>query len=447
MSKLLIISTDIISENMAGPGIRYWELANVLKSVVEVSLAVPAPSNLSSAEVPLVYYSQERPEALKTAALESDILLVAGYTLRKFPFLVEMDVPIIVDMYGPFLLENLEIRAEHDLPTQMYAHQVDVQVINGLLKRGDFFLCANEQQRDFWLGMLAANNRLNPGNYELDKTFDHLIAIVPFGILDTKPVHTKTVLKGVHQHIAVQDQLLLWGGGIWDWLDPLTLIKAFAGIVKEKPNTKLFFLGTQHPHTGDVPPMRMVQAAYELAKSTGLLNTHIFFNPWVAYEERHNYLLEADVGVSLHYPTIETHFSYRTRILDYIWAGLPILTTEGDDIAKLVETEKLGRVVPVSNVPATQDALRELLALQPNARELYGKNFERLANKMTWEQISTPLINFCRNPRRAPDYAVKKAFQPSGWKQRLGRAWRVLQQEGWGGVTHLIRSYLKWQLR
>ena len=38
------------------------------------------------------------------------------------------------------------------------------------------------------------------------------------------------------------------------------------------------------------------------------------------YDERADYLLDADVGVSTHFPHIETEFSFRTRILDYLWA-------------------------------------------------------------------------------------------------------------------------------
>jgi hypothetical protein len=39
-------------------------------------------------------------------------------------------------------------------------------------------------------------------------------------------------------------------------------------------------------------------------------------------------LREADIGVSLHREDVETRYSFRTRVLDYLWAGLPIITTE-----------------------------------------------------------------------------------------------------------------------
>ncbi|HEX9921119.1 MAG TPA: glycosyltransferase, partial [Anaerolineae bacterium] len=305
---------------------------------------------------------------------------------------------------------------------------------------------ASERQRDFWLGMLAANNRLNPHNYEQDQQFQQLIAVVPFGISAAKPVHTKNVLKGVYKTIKADDQIILWGGGIWDWFDPLTLINALAEVVKIRPQAKLFFLGTQHPHEAGVPRMRMVQRAYELTQRLGLLDTHIFFNDWVSYDERQNYLLEADVGVSLHLETIETRYAYRTRILDYIWAGLPILANGGDTLAKLVEEEDLGRVVPVGDVAATRDALLELLNLQPNARAAYDPNFERLSAKLTWERVCIPLLDFCRAPRPAPDHAAKARLASSNWSHRLGRAQQTLRQKGLLEVVKLGYSYLKWRV-
>ena len=41
-----------------------------------------------------------------------------------------------------------------------------IQFTNRLLQSGDFFICGNERQRDFWLGMLAANGRLTPHTSE-----------------------------------------------------------------------------------------------------------------------------------------------------------------------------------------------------------------------------------------------------------------------------------------
>ena len=66
---------------------------------------------------------------------------------------------------------------------------------------------------------------------------------------------------------------------------------------------------------------------------------------WVPYAERGAWLAEADVGVSAHLDHLEARFAFRTRILDYLWAGLPVVVTRGDALGELVERERLGRAV------------------------------------------------------------------------------------------------------
>jgi glycosyltransferase involved in cell wall biosynthesis len=261
-------------------------------------------------------------------------------------------------------------------------------------------------------------------------------------------IHTKAVLKGVYKTIEANDQVILWGGGIWEWFDPITLIQALTEVVQIKPQVKLFFLGTQHPQADEfgIPRMRMAQRAYDLAQSLNLLDRNVFFNDWVPYDQRQNYLLEADIGVSFHQQTLETHYSFRTRILDYIWAGLPIIANEGDTMAELIKQAELGRVVPSGDVQATKGALLELLHLQPSARLVYRNNFERIAATMSWEQNCLPLVNYCQHPKRAPDYEVQPKVQGTTWGQRFERAQRTLREEGPLSLTKLGYSYLKWRL-
>ncbi len=88
----------------------------------------------------------------------------------------------------------------------------------------------------------------------------------------------------------------------------------------------------------------MVKAmlAQRRSEELGVLNRNVFFNDWVPYGERQNYLLEADVGVSLHLDHVETRFSFRTRVLDYIWVGLPMVLSAGDALSDLVARQELG---------------------------------------------------------------------------------------------------------
>lgn len=409
MAKILVVSNDIVARHMAGPAIRCWEFANVLSQHQhEVTLATPNVGDINSLRFALASYRDNK--ELEKLIDSAEVILTQGAAVVVYPSLVRHDRIIVVDFYDPFLIEVI-YRCQHaeakHVPWEKHKFHLYLSAINIQSRIGDFFLCANEAQRYYWLGHLSSMGRLNPVTYfDNDQVLTNLINIVPFGLSSEPPTHTKQVLKGVWPGINAEDKVILWGGGLYDWFDPLTLIRAMKEVVAIKPHTKLVFLGIRHPNP-DVEPTQTAKQAMALAKELDLLDQTVFFYPyWVPYEERHNFLLEADVGVSTHFASIETELSYRTRILDYIWASLPVITTQGDSLATLIQTHNLGRVVEAENVPQLTKAILQILT-SPDFKTFSRQNFLSVAASMTWTEVCKPLINFCANPRKAPDTACR----------------------------------------
>ena len=453
MKRILLISNDVIGEKMAGPGIRFWEFAKALSGDLQVSLAVPNKDHPTGLGFAVHSYGRTE-RGLRELAAAAEVIIVQGFILRFYPFLTELNVPLVVDVYDPFVLENMRIHSYETMSERTRIHGSDLAVLNSQLWAGDFFLCASEKQRDFWLGMLLALNRLNPYTYDSDETLRALIDVVPFGLPSSPPEHTQQVLKGVYKTISQDDKVILWGGGIWDWFDPCTLIKAMANIAAHRDDVKLFFMGIKHPNPL-IPPMQATRQAIQLSKDLGLYDKFVFFNEWVPYEERQSYLLEADVGVSLHLDHIETRLSFRTRLLDYIWAGLPIVTTRGDSMSELVEQHNLGRVVDYEDVEQVADTLIELLST-PNLRGVYHPGFEEVKGQFTWERAVAPLARFCANPRLAPDKAApglrnwfpspgRSVIKSTPWWALPGRAWYVWRRGGWDALRRETKSYLRFR--
>jgi hypothetical protein len=215
--------------------------------------------------------------------------------------------------------------------------------------------------------------------------------VVPFGLPGTDPVHEFPVLRGVIPGIEAEDKVMVWSGGIYDWFDPLTLIHAVAKLSATRPSVKLFFMGTAHPHPG-VPEMPIIEKSRTLARDLGVLDAHVFFNDsWVDYSDRQNYLLEADLGVSTHRSHIETTFSFRTRILDYLWASLPMVVTEGDHFADVVQQRGLGITVPAGDVDALVAALESAL-FDPQVRVAASDAFPAVRKDYEWSEVLAPLM-------------------------------------------------------
>jgi hypothetical protein len=62
-----------------------------------------------------------------------------------------------------------------------------LRALHDQLRVGDFFLCASERQRDYWLGWLEALGRVNPRTHGADPDLRGLIDVVPFGVPSEPP--------------------------------------------------------------------------------------------------------------------------------------------------------------------------------------------------------------------------------------------------------------------
>jgi glycosyltransferase involved in cell wall biosynthesis len=399
VKKLLVVSNDEVGPQMAGPGIRYYHFARELAKRYEVTLVVPTAPREPLGEFDVLQASEWRGRRFRSLARTYDV--VVAQTLRAWTMheLARADVRVVYDLYDPLLIGNLAFHAGEDVSRRFRraAFRAPTLLQEIALLSGNAFVCASERQRDLWLGMLGAVGRIDPEAAADDPSFRDLIDVVPFGIESEPPVATKRVLRGVVPGIGEDDKVLLWGGGIWNWFDPLTPIRAIHALSRKRDDVKLFFLGVRHPNPG-VQQLAMTGRAVDLAKELGLYDRFVFFNfGWVPYAERANFLLEADLGISSHVDTLETRFSFRTRLLDYFWAGLPTVATEGDVLSELVQTASLGRAVRAASVDDWIRAIEELLDDDGEYARV-RRNVEHAREAFLWPRVVEPLARLADIP-------------------------------------------------
>ncbi|MGB6771043.1 MAG: glycosyltransferase, partial [Candidatus Dormiibacterota bacterium] len=245
-------------------------------------------------------------------------------------------------------------------------------------------------------------------------------------------------------------RVLLWAGGIYNWFDPLSLIRSVARVHDECPDIRLVFMSTTHPNQGVPDRMWMPERAHQLADQLGLLGTVVIFNDtWVPYEQRGDWLAAADCGVSTHFDHTETRFAFRTRMLDYLWARLPIICSDGDVLADLVRQRNLGWVVAPEDESGLVGALRAFAQLGEEY-EAMRTRVGAVAAKMTWSLVTQPLLTYCEDLTRADDrpWAGSRLTHTSRGSHSIRAAasltvkgTQVVRQEGLGA---LVRDTKRW---
>lgn len=393
--RVLVISHDTVGERMAGPGIRYAQLARVLAAEFAVTLAAPSPSQPPPQAGPaldFLTYAAPDDGALLAAVAAADALFVPALLAGALAARLTRPTPLAVDCYDPHLVETLAVAS--DEPRAMLA------ALSRAYLAGDFFVCAGERQRDWLLGLLEAHGRLNPYTHRDDRSLRRLVDSVPFGLPAEPPKAHGPVVRGVWPGIGADDLLILWGGGLWPWLDPLTAVRAMSLVAAQLPAARLIFPGAAHPNPAMAGAGETAAAVRAAAAELGLLGRSVFFGDWLPWADWPGVLLESDIALTLHPDTVEARLAYRSRLLDTIWASLPVVAAAGDAASELVQAHGLGEVVPPGDAPATAAALLRLAA---TPRAAFAGAFAGARSALTWERAARPLVEFCRQPRLAPD--------------------------------------------
>lgn len=397
---------------MAGPGIRYSAMARILAQDFQTTLAAPAGSQPESlpGDFERILYSDETD--VERALEDVSLAIVCGDLLHRFPALQRWDGILVIDGYDPLLAEWLALSDAYPPDARSVWWRDRMKQLTPQYLRGDFFICASERQRDWWLGLLEASGRIDPPTYARDPSLRSLLDVVPFGLPADPPRWKRSVFRSVWPGIGPDDWLLLWGGGLWPWLDPLTAVEAMALVHKEAPDIKLLFPGTRHPNPEMAELPTHTRQAIELAGSHSILDKAVYFGEWIPFDLWPSALIECNGAISLHYDTLETRLAYRTRILDYIWAGLPTVATRGDATADLIQKFDLGLVVGYENAEEVAESILRLRNREPNHE---SERWKQPRSELSWERALEPLRRFCENPQRsAPTNPGNPFFSDEG---------------------------------
>ncbi len=399
MKKILIISHDKVGEAMAGPGIRYHQMANILSGSFDVTLGSFHKGYIEKVRGSLYKTAYIPEDDFSGYFSNADIIIAMWLNEEMVKCAKEKNALVIFDIYAPVPVEDLVQRvfAKRVGPDSDYEYSEILKNYRFFIQNGDSFLCSNDYQKDFWIGYSFANQCVLPSKYKEDRIDDHLL-LAPMGINPeelSSPAYKKDLLS---KRVGAKkdDFIILWTGGIWDWFDALTPIKAVKKVVEsENSSVKLVFLGTKHPNE-DVLAMKELKLAYSLSKKLGLLNKNVFFlEGWVPYGDRLSYFNRADLALYAHKPSIEARFSHRTRVLDHILTNTPTLATRGDYFAEYMDTHNMGVVVEPEDPAAMAKAIKHLID-GPDTVKNIRKSIDKKKREFYWANVLAPLVDFIK---------------------------------------------------
>ncbi len=393
MTTVGLVCSEPLRARMGGLGVRFFELARLLgQEGLRVVLVHPG----SPGQLPgdLAVHREQRyvPGGLESALAGCDAVFAQG-SLADAVVEEELALPLAVDLIDPWLVENLSYAGV----LGDSAYRRDLASWKRQLRRGDFFVCASEEQRLYYLGLLTALGRVRPEDYGKDPELRGLIDLAPSGIPESLPEH--------RPYLPPSEAPRVLFGRLYDWFDPWPALAA----LERLPAVQLLFFRT--PNASSTPQTQLARVEHR-ARERGWLGTRVqILDPYPA-DRRFDVLRDVQALLATHRPSLETALSFRTRLLDAIAVGCPPVVSAGGALSARLAAAGLGHVVPPGDGEALARALGAALATPPASQR-----FAPLAEELGFARCVAPLLAFLRAPRRRPAAA-------GTWGERLERRLR-----------------------
>lgn len=236
--------------------------------------------------------------------------------------------------------------------------------------RADAVLVASEAQRRWWSERLGWR--------------EPPLVDLPSGISDEDPGAETSGLPGVPPSWAV----VVWWGDASPRFDLDTLLAARAllggaAVSVVVPTSEASDASATSVSTTDV---------IDRASSYGLRPPQVITLPRRGSDdEQRRILLRTAVTAVLHHPGPETELAFHARSLDGLWAGTPLLVTEGGAVSDLVRNGGWGAVVPPRD-PRSTAAAMELL-LRDRTRSRCRDAMARDRDRWRWSRVARPIVD------------------------------------------------------
>jgi len=414
-------------QKIEGGGMRCWGLALGLQSKgYDVTIAVNSNFLVDVDNVEGIHLTNWQEDDRFVAMMNTYDTLIINYSMGgPMSFIVDHvsdHVNLILDCYVPIYIE-VSARDSVDKAVEYSNYSHDIIHYNKALKRGDYFLCANGPQKHLYTGVLSALGIINPYSYKKDR-----ILVVPFGVessLNINNPHNPYLELGIKK----DDFVLLWFGGLYPWFNIRPLLNTIKKLSAENKNFKFVIVGGKNPYNNHPDFVKQYDTTRAFIEENKLLDSSVYFVDWVDFSDRINWYQNANAVISINNVGEENIYSWRTRVMDYVWGEVPMLTNGGDPLSDDLITNKAAIKLENTEEETLFKAIETILN-NPKIISATKKELLLQKERYYWENVVKPIDEKIKLDQKP--YLDEKLF-----RQEFRPDTVELVEEG--GIKHKIR--------
>lgn len=382
--RLLLLTTEpppVAPVPATGAGLRAWGLAEGLRSAgfTEVQLAFAADAvrgrTVDLSATPWIRVVERRDLDALVEQERPDAIVFQHWGMMR-DLKCRPRCPVAMDLAGPHLLER-QLWGSPD-PAKDRAEKL------AALAMADFVVCSGTFQRRYFLPFLFEAG--------FDPRDAALCPVIPFSMPPEIPDATP---RGA--------DVFFYGGTFLPWQDPERTLRTALQVMDAEGHGTLRFVGGPHP-SGDVSGGRFDSLLKFLDQHPRVQ----LQNP-MPFPEMLAAMQQCAVSLDLMPRNAERELAFPTRTVVCLWAGLPVLHNDYDELAEPIADGKAGWIVDPLDSAAIAGTVRRILKMPEEALRR-GKNARKLVRaRYTWDRTIAPLADWCRDPRRREGIVAPKA--------------------------------------
>jgi hypothetical protein len=327
------------------------------------------------------------PKALREHSFTADSLEAQVRAFRPSIVVVEqwalvdrlgdLDKPLVIDLHGSLLLENVYRRGDLDLV-------MDAGTKIQALARADLLLVpASVQEHHFaaWATLAGFDPRELP------------IAVMPLAMAAPPVARSK----------KRPPLRLVYGGARWPWIDSLDDLRTAANAVAEIDGARLDVFTYEPPRHGlpfeeDLGTWPEVDRILAGREAQG-----IRLHEATEHAQWQRFLLdEATVALDRWSLNPERMLAATTRSIEFLWAGLPVITVTGAAWAETLLASGAGWALPAGDGEALSALIKELAAKPSSLAQASAAATSLISQHHGLGEAGKPLLEFCARPQRPP---------------------------------------------
>jgi glycosyltransferase involved in cell wall biosynthesis len=342
-----------------------------------------------------------------------DCVVAVNFSHCLYATKLGIDKPVWMDIYGDILtiIQAGCYRSQSDR-----GMATSIAFLQCVLQTGDVYSVCGQAQKHALIGELAMSGRLN--RHTFDYEFVHMILPGAASQPELRVMNGSKRALLSPLGVAEDDFVALWCGGYNTWTDVDTLFTALEAAMSQEPRLHYVSVGDRTYLGADDVYGRFLQ---NIDQSDYRHRFHML--GWRPWSEIATFYAESDVGVNIDALHYETIYGTRTRLLEMMVAGLPVITSLGSELSYLLRERGVALTFPIGEWRQLTDHLLTLVRQPDQRRQLARAARLTAGTELSFHNTTAALRDWVAAPEAAPDKRMTDPREKLKQLEYRSRAW------------------------